>query len=72
MYQLAQIEPNVDKIPSNIQKFLENFYLLLDGESSQAAKEWSGMFEENGEFIAAGETQKGRKGTQRYSPQVLI
>ena len=63
MSKRAQLKPNTTEVPSNIQTFLERFYTLLDGESPQAAKEWSEMFEENGQFIAAGQTQKGRKGT---------
>lgn len=62
MNKLSQLDPSIERLPSNIRNFLKKFYNLLDGESSKAAKEWSEMFRENGQFICASKTQTGRKG----------
>jgi hypothetical protein len=43
-------------------QFIQQFYALLDGESPEAAQEWSDMFADDAEFVTPVQTLGGRQG----------
>ncbi|CBF87109.1 predicted protein [Aspergillus nidulans FGSC A4] len=42
-------------------QFIQQFYTLLDGESPEAAQEWSDMFADDAEFVTPVQTLGGRQ-----------
>ncbi|KAL4901212.1 hypothetical protein BDW74DRAFT_160498 [Aspergillus multicolor] len=50
-----------DTTQDRVLQVINNFYTLLDGESPQAAQEWSDMFDQDGEFVTPVSTLTGRK-----------
>ncbi|RDW67485.1 uncharacterized protein DSM5745_09351 [Aspergillus mulundensis] len=58
-----------DATQDKILQFLKNFYTLLDGETLQAAQEWSDMFDEDGEFVTPAQTLTGRQALRAQREQ---
>ncbi|KAL4972855.1 hypothetical protein BDW66DRAFT_143324 [Aspergillus desertorum] len=46
---------------NTIMQFIQQFYTLLDGESSEAAKDWGDMFADDAEFVTPVQTLDGRQ-----------
>ncbi|KAL4814641.1 hypothetical protein BDW67DRAFT_186440 [Aspergillus spinulosporus] len=53
-------------------QFIQQFYTLLDGESPEAAQEWSDMFADDAEFVTPVQTLDGRQAIRAQREEFWI